>query len=83
MSIGEYTSVQSQRESERADVQREIDEHEKGPMERKAELVELANIWINRGLSPNLAFKVGRRQLNYCRTMFRNDLINIFLLIFF
>ncbi len=70
MSIGEYTSVQSQRESERADVQREIDEQEKGPMERKMELIELAKIWRSRGLSPRLACEVGSRQLNYCCTMF-------------
>ncbi len=67
MAVGEFTSVQLQSESERADVEREREEQKKGPIERTRELVELAKIWRNRGLSPNLALKVTVRiHLNDC-----------------
>ncbi len=62
MSIGEFTSVQSQRDSERADVEREIEEQKKGPKEQTRELVELAIIWQHRGLPPSLALKVSHHR---------------------
>ncbi len=62
MSVGEFTSVQSQRESERADVAREINEQKKGSKEQVRELVELAMIWQGRGLPPSLALKVSHHR---------------------
>lgn len=58
MAVGEYVSVSTQRDSERADIQKEIDEHAKGPEFQRRELDELTNIYINRGLNPELAKQV-------------------------
>jgi len=55
MAVGEYVSVSTQRDSERADIQKEIDEHAKGPESVQRELDELTAIYINKGLSPELA----------------------------
>jgi|SRR6478609_7796190 len=58
MAVGEYVSVSTQRDSERADIQKEIDEHSKGPEYVKRELDELTNIYIKRGLNRILARQV-------------------------
>jgi VIT1/CCC1 family predicted Fe2+/Mn2+ transporter len=58
MTIGEYISVSSQKDSEQADVQKEIDEHAKGENARNRELMELTQIYINRGLNSDLAKQV-------------------------
>ena len=58
MAVGEYVSVSTQRDSEKADIQKEIDEHAKGPESRQRELEELADIYVNRGLSAPLARQV-------------------------
>jgi vacuolar iron transporter family protein len=55
MALGEYVSVSTQRDSERADIEKERKEHAKGPYHRERELQELADIYVNRGLSPALA----------------------------
>ena len=55
MAVGEYVSVSSQRDAERADVQRETRELREQP---KAELDELAMIYVNRGVEKDLAMKV-------------------------
>src|SRR5690349_20859805 len=51
MAVGEYVSVSAQRDSERADINKEIAEHAKGPESQQHELDELTNIYVNRGLS--------------------------------
>jgi VIT1/CCC1 family predicted Fe2+/Mn2+ transporter len=55
MAVGEYVSVSSQRDAERADVQLEKSELAAQP---EAELSELANIYVKRGLDADLAMKV-------------------------
>lgn len=55
MAVGEYSSVSSQRDVERADLERERLEHVETP---EAEEQELAAIYIERGLSADLAVKV-------------------------
>lgn len=55
MAAGEYVSVSSQRDSERADLERERIELEHFP---EAERAELAHIYEGRGLSPGLAAQV-------------------------
>ena len=55
MAAGEYVSVSSQRDSERADLHMEARELKAFP---KEELHELEDIYIRRGLSPDLAGKV-------------------------
>jgi vacuolar iron transporter family protein len=58
MAVGEYVSVSSQRDAERADVRRETRELKEQP---KAELKELAMIYVNRGLAKDLAMKVAEQ----------------------
>ena len=58
MAVGEYVSVSSQRDSERADIQRETRELTEQP---KAELDELAMIYVNRGIEKDLAMKVAEQ----------------------
>lgn len=58
MAVGEYVSVSSQRDSERADIQKEIDEHAKGPEHRMRELDELTGIYVQKGLNQRLAREV-------------------------
>ena len=58
MAVGEYVSVSSQRDAERADIQRENLELTGQP---KAELHELAMIYMKRGLDKNLAVKVAEQ----------------------
>lgn len=55
MAVGEYVSVSSQRDAERADIEREKRELETQP---HAELAELTTIYIERGLDAELAAKV-------------------------
>jgi VIT1/CCC1 family predicted Fe2+/Mn2+ transporter len=58
MAAGEYVSVSSQADSERADLARERAELESVP---EAELDELAGIYVQRGLEPELAREVARQ----------------------
>ncbi len=55
MAVGEYVSVSTQRDSERALIQKEIRELREEP---EAELAELAEIYQGKGLSPELAHQV-------------------------
>lgn len=58
MAVGEYVSVSSQRDAEKADVARETKELAAKP---RAELAELAAIYVKRGLDPELANKVAEQ----------------------
>ncbi len=58
MAVGEYVSVSSQRDAERADI--EIEKHELEGQPR-AELNELATIYMHRGLDRELALKVAEQ----------------------
>lgn len=55
MAVGEYVSVGSQHDSERADIAKETEELATAP---EAELKELTKIYQNRGLAPDLAHEV-------------------------
>src|SRR5487761_972539 len=57
MAAGEYVSVSSQRDTERADLDQERGELQAHP---DAEMTELANIYIGRGLSADLANQVAQ-----------------------
>jgi VIT1/CCC1 family predicted Fe2+/Mn2+ transporter len=58
MAVGEYVSVSSQRDAERADIERESGELATQP---EAELHELAMIYVKRGLEKELAMEVARQ----------------------
>ena len=58
MAVGEYVSVSSQRDAERADIVREKAELTSQP---EAELLELAAIYVERGLEKELALKVAEQ----------------------
>ena len=58
MAVGEYVSVSSQRDAERADIELEKRELVGDP---QAELEELALIYVKRGLDPALAMKVAEQ----------------------
>jgi vacuolar iron transporter family protein len=58
MAVGEYVSVSSQRDAEQADVERETRELASWP---RAELNELALIYVKRGLDKELAMKVAEQ----------------------
>jgi VIT1/CCC1 family predicted Fe2+/Mn2+ transporter len=58
MAVGEYVSVSSQRDAEQADVERETRELAASP---RAELSELASIYVKRGLDQDLAMKVAEQ----------------------
>jgi VIT1/CCC1 family predicted Fe2+/Mn2+ transporter len=58
MATGEYVSVQSQNESTRAEV--EVERHEL-KHNAEAELAELAQMYVNRGVEPSLAEQVARQ----------------------
>ncbi len=58
MATGEYVSVSSQADIERADLAREREELEEDP---DAEHRELAAIYVGRGLDPHLASEVARQ----------------------
>jgi VIT1/CCC1 family predicted Fe2+/Mn2+ transporter len=57
MAAGEYVSVSSQSDTERADLARERGELAAQP---EAERAELARIYVDRGLTPDLADRVAR-----------------------
>ncbi|XP_024357279.1 vacuolar iron transporter homolog 2 [Physcomitrium patens] len=58
MAIGEFVSVFSQRDAEKADVEKERQEHAQGPEAQARELEELTWIYVGRGLSYSLAKQV-------------------------
>ena len=58
MAVGEYVSVRSQNDVEESDKQMEIDHLAADP---DGELLELAQIYIERGLTPELAREVARQ----------------------
>lgn len=58
MAVGEYVSVSSQRDAEEADIEREQRELAGQP---RAELQELAAIYVKRGLEEGLALKVAEQ----------------------
>jgi len=58
MAVGEFVSVSSQRDAERADIKREEQELSSQP---QAELLELAAIYEQRGLEKGLALKVAEQ----------------------
>jgi VIT1/CCC1 family predicted Fe2+/Mn2+ transporter len=58
MAVGEYVSVSSQSDAEQADVERETRELARQP---RAELNELALIYVKRGLEKALAMKVAEQ----------------------
>lgn len=58
MAAGEYVSVSSQSDTEKADLALERKELERNP---KGELKELAEIYIERGLDADLAYKVAEQ----------------------
>ncbi len=62
MAAGEYVSVQSQRDSEQADLERERLELE---TDKKGEHRELASIYVSRGLDPTLAKQVAEQLMNH------------------
>lgn len=62
MAAGEYVSVSSQADTEDADRAREIAEQRDDP---QGELLELTNIYIDRGLSPELAKQVAEQLTEY------------------
>jgi VIT1/CCC1 family predicted Fe2+/Mn2+ transporter len=61
MAAGEYVSVSSQADTEKADLLREGREIEE---EEEYERKELANIYIERGLDPNLAKEVAKQLMD-------------------
>ena len=73
MAAGEYVSVSSQRDSERADIKLESDEIERDP---GRELSELTSIYMKRGLEPALARTVAERlsATNVLETHLRDEL---------
>ena len=62
MAAGEYVSVSSQADTERADLGRERSELASSP---KAERAELAGIYVDRGLSPELAERVAEQLMSH------------------
>ena len=58
MAVGEYVSVSSQRDAERADIQVEKGELARSP---RLELRELAMIYMKRGIQKSLAMKVAKQ----------------------
>ena len=58
MAAGEYVSVQSQADTERADIAKETRELAEDP---DSELFELTGIYIRRGLTPDLAHQVAEQ----------------------
>ena len=58
MAVGEYVSVSSQRDAEKADIGREKRELATEP---QAELQELAQIYVSRGLAKDLAMQVAEQ----------------------
>jgi vacuolar iron transporter family protein len=61
MAAGEYVSVSSQHDTEQADLAREKFEQENQP---EAELEELANIYVDRGVSKDMAYIVAKQLMD-------------------
>ncbi len=61
MCIGELVSVWSARDSERADIAKEIAMQNSGPEARAHELCELTQIYVDRGLTHDLAQSVAEQ----------------------
>jgi VIT1/CCC1 family predicted Fe2+/Mn2+ transporter len=64
MAVGEYVSVSSQRDAEHADIAIETEELKHAP---EAELHELANIYVHRGLDKQLAMQVAKQLSDHDR----------------
>lgn len=64
MAVGEYVSVSSQRDAEQADIGLETQELATDP---QAELDELAQIYVKRGLDKDLAMKVAQQLSSHDR----------------
>ena len=62
MAAGEYVSVSSQADTERADLARESRELLNSPVQEQAELTE---IYVSRGLEPELASKVATQLMKH------------------
>lgn len=62
MAAGEYVSVSSQSDIERADIKREKRALREDP---ETELIELAEIYESRGLAPETAMRVAREMTEY------------------
>lgn len=62
MAAGEYVSVKSQEDTERADLKIELNSL---TYNRAEEQQELAEIYENRGLDPELAMEVARQMMNH------------------
>jgi len=62
MAAGEYISVSSQSDTEKADIERELLELKKNV---ESEKEELASIYVNRGLDSELAIKVADQLMAY------------------
>ena len=62
MAAGEYVSVSSQSDTEKSDLARETKELAEMPDE---ELTELTNIYIARGLDPDLAHDVAKQMMSH------------------
>jgi VIT1/CCC1 family predicted Fe2+/Mn2+ transporter len=62
MAAGEYVSVSSQADTEKADLKRERHELE---TDHAGELVELAEIYVDRGLTPSLAEEVAGQLMEH------------------
>jgi len=60
MAAGEYVSVQSQSDTEKADLERERTELK---TDKEGELRELAQIYVDRGLEPRLARQVAEQMM--------------------
>ena len=58
MALGEYVSVSAQKDAEKADIDKEIQEQLKGPEAQARELDELAQIYVDRGVPEELARQV-------------------------
>ncbi|XP_024522499.1 vacuolar iron transporter homolog 2-like [Selaginella moellendorffii] len=58
MAVGEFVSVSSQRDTEVAEIERERRQHAAGGDAAARELEELAQIYVTRGLTPELAREV-------------------------
>lgn len=64
MAVGEFVSVSSQRDAEQADIEREKAELAEKP---EAEMRELAQIYVRRGLTDDLAAKVAQQLSDHDR----------------
>jgi VIT1/CCC1 family predicted Fe2+/Mn2+ transporter len=62
MAAGEYVSVSSQSDTEKADLAREATEL---AGDHEAELRELAGIYVGRGVAPDLATEVARQMMDH------------------